>query len=179
MRRSSKSLQWDHGEITVRSRCITTHDKSPTHDECVQTAGAHPEYWRGWSNKNRNVGVLINEMNEVLGHMLCTYRRTCMWGWWDEIRALTVWGRARYLSSTEAPHNIGSSTSERERNILFLRRQEWGSNPLSPTFQAGSFNGCTKAPALLFRYMYLFIHCVLVLWLGGHGDVIVTPDIHF
>ena len=54
---------------------------------------------------------------------LCTYRlnwaRRTSWGWWDdwgdtvlqtqdskfEIRALAVWGRARYLSVTEAPHN--------------------------------------------------------------------------
>ena len=52
---------------------------------------------------------------------LCTYRlnwaRRTSWGWWDdwddtgppdtgfEIRALEIWGRARYLSVTEAPHN--------------------------------------------------------------------------
>ena len=49
---------------------------------------------------------------------LCTYRlnwaRRTSWGWmrWHcppdtvfESRALAVWGRARYLSVTEAPHN--------------------------------------------------------------------------
>ena len=40
-------------------------------------------------------------------------------------------------------------TIEREETICFLEtwRQEWGSNPRSPTFQAGSFNHCTRAPA--------------------------------
>ena len=40
-------------------------------------------------------------------------------------------------------------TSERGRNIFFFEtwRPEWGSNPRSPTFQAGSFNHCTRAHA--------------------------------
>ena len=40
--------------------------------------------------------------------------------------------------------------SERVRNILFFEtwRPEWDLKPRSPTFQAGSFNHCTRAPAL-------------------------------
>ena len=38
--------------------------------------------------------------------------------------------------------------SDRGKSILFLEiwRPEWGSNPRSPTFQAGSFNHCTSEP---------------------------------
>ena len=60
--------------------------------------------------------------------LLCTYRpnwvRRTSWGCWDdtalqtqlgfEIQTLEIWGRARYLSVTEAPHN----TSEWGRKIF-------------------------------------------------------------
>ena len=67
-----------------------------------------------------------------------------------EIRALTVWGRARYLSSTKAPHYIESSRVNVEETICFFEtlRPEWGSSPLSPTFQADSLNHDSMAPAL-------------------------------
>ena len=66
-----------------------------------------------------------------------------------EIRALTVWGRARYLSVTDALHNIELLRVGGEETfcIFETRRPEWGSIPRSPTFQAGSFNHGTKAPA--------------------------------
>ena len=40
-------------------------------------------------------------------------------------------------------------TSERGKTFCFFEtwRPEWGSNPRFPTFQAGSFNHCTRAPA--------------------------------
>ena len=48
-----------------------------------------------------------------------------------EIRALAVWGRARYLSFTEAPNNIESLRVSREETFSFFEtwRPEWGSNP--------------------------------------------------
>ena len=57
-----------------------------------------------------------------------------------EIRALAVWGRARYLSVTEADHNIETKHVSGEETFHFCEawRPEWGSNPRSPTFQAGS-----------------------------------------
>ena len=57
--------------------------------------------------------------------------------------SLAVWGRTRYLSVTEAPHTIESL-----RVSLFetWMPERW-SNPRSPTFKAGSFNHCTRAPA--------------------------------
>ena len=58
----------------------------------------------------------------------------------SQIQALAVWGRAHYLSVTEAPHIIESYEWAGKKN-LFL----W--NPRSSTFQAGSYNHCTRAPA--------------------------------
>ena len=39
----------------------------------------------------------------------------------------------------------------REKTFCFFKtgRPEWGSNPRSPTFQAGSFNHCTRATSLV------------------------------
>ena len=70
-------------------------------------------------------------------------------GFW--VRALAVWARARYFSVTEAPHNIEFLWVSGEETFCFLEtwRSKWGSNPRSPTFQAGSFNNCTRAPTLL------------------------------
>ena len=63
-----------------------------------------------------------------------------------EIRASAVWGRARYLSVTEAPHNTEFLRVSRKETFCFLKtwRPEWGSNPRSPNFQAGSFNHCIR-----------------------------------
>ena len=59
-------------------------------------------------------------------HKLNWARRTS-WGWWDEwddtsfeIRILAVWGRARYLSVTEAPHNIWSLRMSGEETFCFF-----------------------------------------------------------
>ena len=54
------------------------------------------------------------------------------------------------LSVTEAPHNIESLRVSWEETFCFFETwtPEWGSNARSPTFQAGSFNRCTRAPAL-------------------------------
>ena len=73
---------------------------------------------------------------------LCTYRlnwaRRTSWGWWDdcppdtgfEIRALAVWGRARYLSVTEAPHNTHFHTWMGKKHYLFLsNRRDREPNP--------------------------------------------------
>ena len=36
-------------------------------------------------------------------------------------------------------------------------RPEWGSNPRSTTFQAGSFNHCATAPARIILYRYIVL----------------------
>ena len=46
-----------------------------------------------------------------------------------EIRALAVWGRARYLSVTEAPHNTDFHTWMGKKHFLFLsNRRDWEPN---------------------------------------------------
>ena len=66
-----------------------------------------------------------------------------------QIWALAVWCRSRYLLGTEAPHNIKSLRVSEEETFYFFEtwRPEWGSTPRSPTFQAGNFNHCIRAPA--------------------------------
>ena len=71
-----------------------------------------------------------------------------------EIRALAVWGQARYLSVTEALYNTKSlrvSTVSGKEAFCFFETwiPERGTNPGSLTFQTGSFNHCTRAPDLL------------------------------
>ena len=50
-----------------------------------------------------------------------------------EIWTSSVWGRTRYLSVTEAPHNIKSLRVSGEETFCFFKnlRPEWGSNPRS------------------------------------------------
>ena len=74
-----------------------------------------------------------------------------------KIRALEIWGRARYLSVTAASYNIQFCRVSSEIVTLKLEgqnggeifscfetwRPERGSNPRSATFQTGSINHCT------------------------------------
>ena len=92
---------------------------------------------------------------------LCTYRlnwaRRTFWGWlrwlrWHcppdtgfEIRALAVWGRARYLSVTEAPHNTDwKCQHDMLKHITrrFLRRSDRQTTSL--TLTTGVCKACTK-----------------------------------
>ena len=72
--------------------------------------------------------------------LLCTYRlnwaRITSWGWWNEwddtalhpdtgfeIQTLEVWGRTRYLSVTEVPHNTEFHKWMRKKHFCcFLKR---------------------------------------------------------
>ena len=66
------------------------------------------------------------------------------------IRALAVWGRARYFSVMEAPHSNKYLRVSGEETFCFIETwmPERGTNPRSPIFQSGSFNHCTRAPDL-------------------------------
>ena len=59
-----------------------------------------------------------------------------------EIRALAVWGRARYPLIMEAPHNITFLRVSEVKYFCFFKTwmPERGSNPRSPTFQACSWS---------------------------------------
>ena len=90
--------------------------------------------------------------------LLCTCRlnrtRRTSWGWWDERDDTALQtqnsSRARYLSVTEAPHNIECSLVSGDETVCFFETWilERGTNLRSPTFQAGSFNHCTRALTL-------------------------------
>ena len=94
---------------------------------------------------------------------LCTYRlnwaRRTFWGWWDE------WDYTGDLRPSRLPLDHGGSP----QYWIFTRetwRLKWGSNPRSPTFQAGSFNHCTRAPAIcrqdrisLTRVLWWLLRC--------------------
>ena len=76
-----------------------------------------------------------------------------------ESRALMVWGRARYLSVTWAPHNIKSLQVSEKVTICFFetwmpaggrtRDRRFSKEYI---FHAGSFNHCTRAPALFMTH---------------------------
>ena len=95
---------------------------------------------------------------------LCTYRlnwaRRTSWGWWDdwddtvlqtqefEIRTLAVWGRARYLSVTEAPHNTDFHTWMGKKHFCFFQTAETGNRTPDSGVKGSGTNHYPRAPAL-------------------------------
>ena len=63
-----------------------------------------------------------------------------------EIRALAVWGWARYLSVTETHRNIESLRMSGVETFGFFETwiPELGTNPRSPAFRECSSNHCTR-----------------------------------
>ena len=95
---------------------------------------------------------------------LCTYRlnwaRRTSWGWWDdwddtvlqtqdfrEIRALAVWGRARYLSVTEAPHNTDFHKWMGKKHFCFFETAETGNRTPNSGVKGNGANHYPRAPA--------------------------------
>ena len=82
-----------------------------------------------------------------------------------KIRAMAVWDRARYLSVTEASHNIESLRVSRKETYCFFEtwRPEWWSNPWSPTFPSSQLAAlCSEGS--MFRRFYvqkIFVQKVL------------------
>ena len=113
-----------------------------------------------------------NEINGVLGH-LCAYRlnwaRRTSWGWWykwDDTELKTQdsklepwWSEAEH--ATPRPRRLSTililyeSTGKKHFVSLKFEGQSGGSSPRSPTFQAGSFNHCTRAPDLWHDRLFL------------------------
>ena len=95
----------------------------------------------GKPNKNERNGVLSHPEDSEYLTIILWDDTHCPPDTGFEIRALEVWCEARYLSVTEASHIIESLRMSREETFCFFEtwRSEWGSNPWSPTFQAGSF----------------------------------------
>ena len=67
---------------------------------------------------------------------------------WFEIRALAVWGRARYLSVTEAPHNTDFHTWMGKKHFCFFQTVETGNRTPNSGVKGGGANHYPRAPAL-------------------------------
>ena len=95
---------------------------------------------------------------------LCTYRlnwaRSTSWGWrddWDDTvlqtqdskyKAMAVWGRARYLSVMEAPHNTELSHVDGEENNFVSYKPPWpGIDTPDFKMKSSGANHYPRAPA--------------------------------
>ena len=76
---------------------------------------------------------------------------------WFEIRALAVWGRARYLSVTEAPHNTNFHTWMGKKQFCFFQTAETGNRTPDSGVKGSGANHYPRAPALdLNKWQALF-----------------------
>ena len=64
-----------------------------------------------------------------------------------EIRALAVWGRARYLSVTEAPHNTNFHTWMGKKHFCFFETAETGNRTPNSGVKGSGANHYPRAPA--------------------------------
>ena len=64
-----------------------------------------------------------------------------------EIQALEVWGRARYLSVTEAPHNTAFHTWMEKKHFCFFQTAETGNRTPYSGVKGSSANHYPRAPA--------------------------------
>ena len=84
-----------------------------------------------------------------------------------EIRALAVWGRARYLSVTEAPHNTEFHTWMGKKHVCFFQTAQIGNRTPNSSVKGSGANHYPRAPALFFtiltRSRTLWLHLTLTL----------------
>ena len=66
-----------------------------------------------------------------------------------EIRSLTVWGRARYLSVTEAPHNTDLHTWMGKKHFCFFQTAEIGNRTPNSGVKGSGASHYPRAPALV------------------------------
>ena len=98
-----------------------------------------------------------------------------------EIRALAVWGRARYLSVTEAPHNTNFHTWMGKKHFCFFQTAETGNRTPNSGVKGSSANHYPRAPALPDNKASpdgSFVSTGLVTWGKGYQvRITVGPDI--
>ena len=70
-----------------------------------------------------------------------------------EIRALAVWGRARYLSVTEAPHNTDFHTWMGKKHLCFFQTAETGNRTPNSGVKGSGANHYPRAPARMLTYL--------------------------
>ena len=76
-----------------------------------------------------------------------------------EIRALAVWGRARYLSVTEAPHNTDFHTWMGKKHFCFFETAETGNRTPNSGVKGSGANHYPRAPALFYQMHSLARSC--------------------
>ena len=64
-----------------------------------------------------------------------------------EIRSLAVWGRARYLSGTEAPHNTEFYTWMGKKQFCFFQTAETGNRTPNSSVKGSGANHDPRSPA--------------------------------
>ena len=87
-------------------------------------------------------------------YIIFIYIRMVRWLRWHcppdtgfEIRALAVWGRARYLSVTEAPHNTDFHTWMGKKHFCFFQTAETGNRTPDSGVKGSGANHYPRAPA--------------------------------
>ena len=73
-----------------------------------------------------------------------------------EIRALAVWGRARYLSVTEAPHSTDFHTWMGKKHICFIQTAKTGNRTPNSGVEGSGANHYPRAPAGGYRRVSYF-----------------------
>ena len=73
-----------------------------------------------------------------------------------EIRALAVWGRARYLSVTEAPHNTNFHTWMGKKQFCFFQTAETGNRTPDSGVKGSGANHYPRAPALQVKVITVY-----------------------
>ena len=71
----------------------------------------------------------------------------CLPDTWFEIRTLVVWGRARYLSATEAAHNIESLQDQSgvwTRDLRLSKQADLTTAPGPPPYHERDVHGLPK-----------------------------------
>ena len=83
-----------------------------------------------------------------------------------EIRALAVWGRARYLSVTEAPHNTDFHTWMRKKHFCFFQTAETGNRTPNSGVKGSGANHYPRAPAHCWcKACSHWLHLLVLDWL--------------
>ena len=95
-----------------------------------------------------------------------------------EIRALAVWGRARYLSVTEAPHNTDFHTWMGKKHFFFFQTTETGNRTPNSGVKGSGANHYPRAPAQINRYNCKAVN-VSILVLVCYGHFIIKSELTF
>ena len=91
-----------------------------------------------------------------------------------EIRALAVWGRARYFSVTEAPHNTSFYTRMGKKHFFFPPRL--GTELRTLAWKAALLTTTLGPPTLISSNRRLTVS--LKTWSARHGDMYITAQAH-